>query len=59
MTGHCRIPSKWNLVCSSHVSVETKTEQSLIIGVEERPYCSSVSVVWWYGYKDYIGFLKQ
>ena len=27
--------------------------------VEEKPYCSFVSMVWWHGYKDYGGFTKQ
>ena len=40
-------------VCLSYVAAESKIEQSLIIEVEEKPYCSSVSVVWWYVYRDY------
>ena len=48
-----------NLVCSSHISIESTIEQSLIIELEEKPYCSSISMVWWHGYRDYIGFSKQ
>ena len=48
-----------NLVCSSQVSIESMVEWSLIIEVDERPYCSSVSMVWWHGYRHYTGFSKQ
>ena len=50
---------KWNLVCSPHVSIEPTIEQSLIIGVEEKPYCSSVSIVWRHEYRNCRGFSKQ
>ena len=50
---------KWNLVCSPHVLIEPKIEQSLIIEVEEKPYCSSVSIVWWHRHRGYKRFSKQ
>ena len=37
--------SKINLVCSPHLSIEPKIEQSLIIKMEKEPYCFSVFVV--------------
>ena len=36
---------KWNLVCSTSVSIEPTMKQSVIIEAEEKPYCTSVSVV--------------
>ena len=51
MTGHRQIPSKKNPVCSPHVSIEPTIERNLIIEVEEKPYCSSVSIFWWHGYR--------
>ena len=53
MTGNRRIPSK--IVCPSHVWIE----RSFIIEAEEKTYCSSFSVVWWYGYRGYRDFSKQ
>ena len=50
---------KWNLVCSPHVCIEPTMEWSLIIKVEGKPYCSSTSMVWWHGYRDYRGFSKH
>ena len=50
---------KYNLVCSPHVSIEPTIKQSLIIEVEEKSYCSSDSMIWWHGYRDYRGFSKQ
>ena len=51
--------SKINLVCSPHLSIEPKIERSLIIKMEKEPYCFSVFVVWWNGYRDYRGFSTQ
>ena len=47
------------LVCSPHVSIEPTIERSLIIELEEKPYCSSVSMVWWNGYRDYRALRKK
>ena len=50
---------KYNLLCSPHALIEPTIERSLIVEVEEKPYCSLVSMIWWHGHKDYGGFLKQ
>ena len=50
---------KLNFVCSPHVSIELTIEQILIIEVEEKPYCSSISMVWWHRYIDYRSFSKR
>ena len=47
-----------NLVCSPHAWIEPTIERRMIIGVKEKTYCSSVSMVWWHGYRDYRGFSK-
>ena len=51
------VPSKIEPRCSPRVS--TTIEWSLIIEVEEKSYCSSVFMGWWYGYRDYRSFSKQ
>ena len=50
---------KLYLACSPHVSIDPTIERSLINKVEETPYCSSVSMVWWHGYRDGRGFSKR
>ena len=59
MTDHCRIPSKLKprlfISCFSRIKDRTKFDY----WGGEKTYCSSVSVVWWYGYRDYIDFWKQ
>ena len=42
-----------------HRQIEATIEQSLIIKMEEKSYCSSVSMVWLHGYRDYRGSSKQ
>ena len=42
-----------------HVSIEPTMESSLIIELEEKLRCTSVSLAWWHGYGDYRGFWKQ
>ena len=37
---------KQNLFCSHHVSIEATMEWRSIIKLEEKPYCTSVSMVW-------------
>ena len=59
MTDHRRMPSKKNVVCSLHVSLEPTIERSLIIEMEEKPDCPSASMVLWHGYRDYRGFSRQ
>ena len=46
----------WNLVCSSHVSVDSKIERSFITELKEKSYCYSVSMARWHWYRDYIFF---
>ena len=53
--GHHRIPWKLKL----HVSLEPTMERSLIIEMEEKPNCTSVSMIWWHGYRDYRSFWKK
>ena len=43
---------KYNFVCSPHGLIKPTLERSLIIEVEEKPYCPFVSMVWGHGYKD-------
>ena len=49
---------KQNLVSSSHILIETTIEQRLIIELEEKRYCISISMVWWHGFRDYRVFRK-
>ena len=44
---------------TDHRRIEPTIEQSLIIKMEEKPCCSSVSMVWWHGYRDYRVSSKQ
>ena len=58
MADHSRIRSKIKLrlftfVCLPLHSIEPTIEWSLIIEVEEKPYCSSVSMVWWDEYHEF------
>ena len=45
MRDHRRMPSKKNVVCSLHVSLEPTIERSLIIEMEEKPDCPSASMI--------------
>ena len=42
-----------------HVSINSTIERTLIIEVEEKSYCTSDSMVWLYGYRDYWIIWKQ
>ena len=42
-----------------HVSINPTIERSLIIEVKEKSYCTSDSMVWLYGYRDYWIIWKQ
>ena len=47
------------VVCSLHVSIEPMMERSFITELEEKLCCTSISLVWWHGYRDYRDFWIQ
>ena len=61
IAGHHRIPLKVkpHLFTSCFNRTNNRVWWSLIIEVEEKPDCSSVSMVWWHEYRNYRVFLKQ
>ena len=58
MTGQCRIPLKIKCLFISCFN-RANDREDLINDVEEKSYCSSVSMVWWHAYRDHWGFSKQ
>ena len=43
----------------NHVSIKATIGRSLTITVEEKPYCTSVSMTCWQSHRDYRVFWKQ
>ena len=59
MTDYCRIPLEIKPCLFISCFKRANIERSLIIHLEEKPYCSFVPTVWWHGYIETIKIFQN